>query len=88
MMRPSYLCQQRLQLDMFPLCREQDLLLGRYLRCPGDPILERIDGSKGNGISVETLARMSYCYLQRHSSLARQLCRSAVEAVGGPKVEV
>ena len=71
--RRPYLCQQRLQLDMFSLCREQDLLLGWYLRCPGDPVLECIDGTEGHGISVETLARMSYSYLQGHSSLARQL---------------
>jgi hypothetical protein len=52
---------------MLPVGRQQYLELRRNLGSACDPLLERIDGAEGNGISVEALARMSYCNLQRHS---------------------
>lgn len=65
---------------MLPLGRQEDLALGGDFSGPRDPELERIDGTKGNGISVEALARMRYSNLQRHSALPSH-CSVSIEAV-------
>lgn len=50
--------------------RQQYLKLRWYIRSSCDPVLERINRAKCNGISVEALARVSYSNLQRHSANA------------------
>jgi hypothetical protein len=64
MKQSTYLCQKCLQLDVLAASRKQYLRLGRNIRRLRYPLLERIDGAEGYGISVEALARMSHSNLQ------------------------
>lgn len=65
----THLSQQGLQLDVFSTGGEEDLRLGRNLRGPRNPVLERIDAAKGNGVGIDALTRMRYGNLQRHAAV-------------------